>query len=94
MPWFLLILVKFVVTFLPVCSDLPQTSVGVRAADGEGSGHDLRQLEGAHHVQHQAAQVKRNAPNAHQCYTLMHTQETVDLMMIQAAPTFIPHRPT
>lgn len=54
-----------------VCLDLPQTSVGVRAADGERGGHDLCQLEGAHHVQHQAAQVKRN--NTYHCYTLMHT---------------------
>lgn len=39
-------------------SDLPQAAAGLRAADGEGGGHDLRQLEGAHHVQHQTAQVK------------------------------------
>ncbi len=42
-----------------VCVDLPQTSAGVRAADREGSGDDLCQLEGAHHVQHQAAQVNK-----------------------------------
>lgn len=43
---------------MPACSDLPQAAAGLRAADGEGGGHDLRQLEGAHHVQHQTAQVK------------------------------------
>lgn len=41
----------------PACADLPQAAAGLRAADGEGGGHDLRQLEGAHHVQHQTAQV-------------------------------------
>lgn len=41
-------------------ADLSQASAGLWAADGEGSGHDLRQLEGAHHVQHQTAQVKIN----------------------------------
>lgn len=42
-------------------ADLPQAAAGVRAADGEGGGHDLRQLEGAHHVQHQAAQVNTHS---------------------------------
>lgn len=65
MPGFRLVLVTFIETFLCVCSDLSQASAGLRAADGEGSGHDLRQLEGAHHVQHQTAQVKRDAPNTH-----------------------------
>lgn len=44
-------------TLLLLCADLPQASAGLRAADGEGGGHDLRQLEGAHYVQHQTAQV-------------------------------------
>lgn len=47
-----------VCVFVCLCADLPQTSAGVRAADGEGGGDDLRQLEGAHHVQHQTAQVR------------------------------------
>lgn len=39
------------------CADFPQAAAGLRAADGEGGGHDLRELEGAHNVQHQTAQV-------------------------------------
>lgn len=38
-------------------TDFSQTPAGVRATDREGSGHDICQLEGAHHVQHQTAQV-------------------------------------
>lgn len=38
-------------------TDFSQTPAGVRTTDREGSGHDICQLEGAHHVQHQTAQV-------------------------------------
>ena len=50
-----------------VCVDFPETSAGVRAADGKGGGHDFCQLEGTHHVQHQIAQVR---PETH---TDLHT---------------------
>lgn len=49
--------IKNVTAAAPACADFPQAAAGLRAADGEGGGHDLRQLEGAHHVQHQTAQV-------------------------------------
>lgn len=44
-------------TLLLLCADLPQATAGLRAADGEGGGHDLCQLEGTHYVQHQTTQV-------------------------------------
>lgn len=60
-------------------ADLPQTAAGVRAADGEGGGHDLRQLEGAHHVQHQAAQV-----NTHRICV---RQSRLDLIQVPISAT-------
>lgn len=48
-------------TLLLLCADLSQAAVGLRAADGKRGGHDLRQLEGAHYVQHQTAQVNTKA---------------------------------
>lgn len=56
-----------VCVFVCLCADLPQTSAGVRAADGEGGGDDLRQLEGAHHVQHQTAQVRTDTQSRFYC---------------------------
>lgn len=53
---------------LLLCADLPQAAAGLRAADGEGGGHDLRQLEGAHYVQHQAAQVKQTSFSANRFF--------------------------
>lgn len=46
----MLVLELTLVRFVCVCADLPQTVVGMWAANREGSGHDLCQLEGANHV--------------------------------------------
>ena len=69
---------------LCVCADLPQTSAGVRAADGEGGGDDLRQLEGAHHVQHQTAQVRTDKRTQSRFYCTLHNKTHVKASAVAA----------